>query len=131
MHHKKTRESGESPNKDDERSPQKKTKNLAASSDKQPTTSQDSILCVFCNSTADTDGAECQWCKKWEHEVCAILSDSEYNMLEGVSGNSIFCSMCCVKVPQALQTYCDYVASPSLDQKLQNLCGVLKIYKKN
>ena len=43
-------------------------------------------------------------------------------MLEGVSVNIMFfCSTCCVKVPQALQTYSDNVASPSLDQKLQNL----------
>ena len=58
-HHKKTRESGKSPNKDDERPPRKKTRNLYASPDKQPTASQDSELCVSCNSTVDTDGVEC------------------------------------------------------------------------
>lgn len=130
-HHKKTRESGESPNKDDERPPRKKTRNLDASPDKQPTASQDSELCVSCNSTVDTDGIECQWCKKWEHKVCAKLSDSEYNMLEGVSVNIMFfCSTCCVKVPQALQTYSDNVASPSLDQKLQNLSAALQDLEK-
>ena len=59
-HHKKMRESGESPNKDNERLPQKKTRNVTVSTDEQPTASQDSELCVSCNSTVDTDRMECQ-----------------------------------------------------------------------
>ena len=47
MHHKNMRESGESPNKDNERSPWKKTRNLAASPNKQPTALQDSKLCMW------------------------------------------------------------------------------------
>ena len=130
-HQNKTRESGKSSDKDDERPPRKKTKNLAASPDKQHTTSQDSESRVSCNSTVDTDRVECHGCKKWEHKVCAKLFDSEYNMLEGVSVNIMFfCSMCYVKVPQALLTYSDHVASPSLDQKLQNLSGALQDLEK-
>ena len=55
----KTRESGESPKKDDERLPQKKTRNLA-----------DSELSVSCNSAVVSDGVECQCCKKWEQSLC-------------------------------------------------------------
>ena len=78
-----------------------------------------------------TDGVECQWCKKWEHKVCAKLSDNEYTMLEGVAVNIAFlCSICCVKVPIALQFYSDNGTSPTLDQKLQNLSGALQDLEK-
>ena len=75
--HRKTRELGNSPDKDDERPPRKKTKNLTASPDKQDS---DCELCVSCHSPVVTDRVECQWCKKWEHKVCAKLSDSEYTI---------------------------------------------------
>ena len=41
-----------------------------------------------------------------------------------------FCLPCCVKVTTALQTYSDNIASPTYDQKLQNLSGALQDLEK-
>ena len=37
--------------------------------------------CVTCKKETKQDAVECQWCCKWEHRVCAGLSQNEYNML--------------------------------------------------
>ena len=75
QHHRK-RESGKPPNKDDESPPRKKTTNLTTSPNKQ-----DNELCVSCHSPVITDEVKCQWCKKWEHKVCAKGCSSQYCVL--------------------------------------------------
>ena len=45
-----------------------------------------------------------QWCRKWEHRVCAGLSQSEYNMLTNSSNKMMFfCTLCFSKLPLALK----------------------------
>ena len=45
---------------------------------------------VTCDKDIKQDGVECQWCRKWEHRVCAGLSQSEYNMLTNSSNKIMF-----------------------------------------
>lgn len=60
--------------------------------------------CVTCNKETKQDVIECQWCHKWEHRVCAGLSQNKYNMLSNSSDKIMFfCTLCFSKVPFALR----------------------------
>ena len=60
--------------------------------------------CVTCNKDAKLDAVECQWCRKWEHRVCAGISQNEYNMLsKSCKKIMFFCTLCFSKVSFALR----------------------------
>ena len=45
--------------------------------------SEVSILCITCNKLAKEDSIECECCFKWEHRVCAGISEDEYAISNG------------------------------------------------
>ena len=51
--------------------------------------------CATCKKYVKNNAVECNWCKKWEHKVCANLSDGDYILL-GSSSDSVkfYCSYC-------------------------------------
>ena len=57
-----------------------------------------------CKKSVKNNAAECNWCKKWEHKVCANLSDGDYILL-GSSSDSVkfYCLYCAPKVGLALR----------------------------
>ena len=47
-------------------------------------------LCVSCNTKADDDAIECQWCSCWEHKVCAKINSEQYLLLDSTPLNVKF-----------------------------------------
>ena len=79
--------------------------------------------CVTCKKkvTIKDDGVECQWCEKWEHKICAKLSDDEYKILSDSSPHIIFfCSSCFPKVPSALSDYTSQTIA-NFDSRLKEM----------
>ena len=71
--------------------------------------------------TIKDDGIECQWCDKWEHKVCAKLSDDEYKILNNSSPHIMFfCSLCFPKVPSALSDYTSQTIA-NFDNRLKEM----------
>ena len=74
--------------------------------------------CVTCNKEAKQDAIECQWCRKWEHRVCAGINLNEYNMLSNSCKKIMFfCTLCFSKVPFALRVESEALAK---SQELEN-----------
>lgn len=63
-------------------------------------------VCVTCNKRAGEDSIECECCFKWEHRVCAGVSQDEYAVLTDSSPNIMFfCGACRPKVALALKFF--------------------------
>ena len=64
---------------------------------------QDNERCITCKKLADSDVIECQWCQKWEHKVCAKLSDNDFILLGKTSDKiRFYCSLCALRVDVVL-----------------------------
>ena len=63
--------------------------------------------CATCKKSVK-NAVECNWCKKWEHKVCANLSDGDYVLL-GSSSESVkfYCTYCAPKIGLALRFFTD------------------------
>ena len=75
--------------------------------------------CVTCKKEAKKDAVQCQWCCKWEHRICAGLTQNEYNILSGSSEKIMFfCTLCYTKVAFALKVDS---GTSALQQEQQNV----------
>lgn len=95
---------------------------------KRPRNVSSGYACVTCQKDVEDDGIECEWCYRWEHRVCAELSEAEYTVLSNSSSKiKFFCTMCYTKVPFALRVDQESTSHQSaLDQRLQSIEEKLK-----
>lgn len=65
---------------------------------------QEKPHCVTCKKSVKNNAVECNWCRKWEHKVCANLSENDYISLGSSSDNvKFYCTHCAPKVGMALE----------------------------
>ena len=109
---------------------QKHRRNQTKSPDKQDKEDslekQDSEKCITCKElVTDSDVIECQWCQKWEHKVCAKLSDNNFILLGRTSDRiKFFCSLCVPRVDLVLKFFDSFMRSKfalMLDYKVLKL----------
>ena len=107
----------------------KRRRNQTKSPDKQdkensPAEKQDSEKCITCKElVTDSDIIECQWCQKWEHKVCAKLSDNDFILLGRTSDRIRFsCSLCAPRVDVVLKFFDSfYEKQICIDARLQGI----------
>ena len=103
----------------------KRRRNQMKSPDKQDKENspekQDSEKCITCKElVTDSDVIECQWCQKWEHKVCAKLSD-DFILLGRTSDRiRFYCSLCAPRVDVVLKFFDSfYEKQICIDARLQ------------
>ena len=96
----------------------KRRRNQTDSPDKQA-----NEKCITCKEPADSDVIECQWCQRWEHKVCAKLSDDDFTLLGRTSDRiRFYCSQCAPRVDVVLKFFDDFhERQVSMDARLQNI----------
>ena len=107
---------------------QKRRRNKTKSPDKQDKENspkkQDSEKCITCKElVTDSDVIECQWCQKWEHKVCAKLSDNDFILLGRTSDRiRFYCSLCAPRVDVVLKFFdIFYEKQICIDARLQGI----------
>jgi len=92
---KRVRPTGDSP-------PTKKTK------DKDKDASESDTLCITCDKLINDNGLLCEFCFRWEHNLCAGISNEAYSVLGDSSPNLMFfCTSCRSTVTVALKFFND------------------------
>lgn len=84
---------------------------------------QDNENCITCKELAKSDVIECQWCQKWEHKVCAKLSDDDFILLGNTSDRiRFYCSLCAPRVDVVLRFFDGfYEKQMCIDARLQDI----------
>ena len=120
---------------------QKRRRNQTKSLDKQDKENspqkQDSEKCITCKElVTDSDVIECQWCQKWEHKVCAKLSDSDFVLLGRTSDRiRFYCSLCAPRVDIVLKFFdsfyekqiCIHARLQGIETHLDELSGLQRV----
>ena len=111
----------------------KRRRNQTKSPDKQDKENspekQNSEKCITCKElVTDSDVIECQWCQKWEHKVCAKLSDNNFILLGRTSDRIRFsCSLCAPRVDVVLKFLTAFMRNKfalMLDYKVSKLSSL-------